>query len=70
MAHFRTWVKWGGPDEAAMPVGEWNEQEQMRLKAHAALDDLLRDMERRHVTPVSTRENQRKLELIINAGPE
>jgi len=53
-----------------MPVGEWNEQEQMRLKAHTALDDLLRDMERKHVTPVSTRENQRKLELIINAGAE
>jgi hypothetical protein len=62
MAHFRTWVKWVG---AVTP----NDEEEMRLACHHALDDLLRDMKRKYVTPVADG-GKRKLELIINAGAE
>ena len=62
MAHFRTFVKWN-----ALGSGE---EERMRLAAHAALDDLLRNMKRKGVEPVADRQHQRKLELIINAGAE
>jgi hypothetical protein len=63
MAHFRTWVKWSG-------VGGRGEEEAMRLACHTALDDLLREMKRKRVDPVADRDGKRKLELIVNAGPE
>lgn len=65
MAHFRTWVRWGRVSHAIHD----GEEEQMRLACHTALDDLLRDMQRKHVTP-QTDGDYRKLELIVNAGAE